>query len=157
MSRKTCISKTAKNAYFGSKSVIFGPKVLIFWKGAKVLVPIFQKTTGSYCFWSGMAPNGPQKPVLGQKCEFFCLGNPIFVTERLLPYAWRPLHALDPSQYLFSFPFVERGAPFSFFLKIWTLSHCGTLSVKHTGWIKQAKWNIHKAGTSKVLKTYTLQ
>ena len=96
MSRKTCISKTAKNAYFGSKSVIFGPKVLIFWKGAKVLVPIFQKTTRSYCFWSGMAPNGPQKPVLGQKCQFFCLGNPIFVNGTLVALCVTTIARIGP-------------------------------------------------------------
>ena len=156
MSRKTCISKTAKNAYFGSKSVIFGPKVLIFWKGAKVLVPIFQKTTRSYCFWSGMAPNGPQKPVLGQKCQFFCLGNPIFVNGTFVALCVTTIARIGPIK-ISLFVSICRAWCSVFFLKIWTLSHCGTLSVKHTGWIKQAKWNIHKAGTSKVLKTYTLQ
>ena len=83
---KTIVFST-KNTYFGVKLAIFGPKFLIFWEGLKVLVPIFQKTTltpRSYCFWSEMAPNGPERPVFGLKWPIMptiCQGNPIFVNR----------------------------------------------------------------------------
>ena len=156
MSRQDLYFKNGQKCIFWVKIGHFWAKSPNFLEGSKSFGTHFSENYSTYCFWSGMAPNGPQKPVLGQKCQFFCLGNPIFVNGTLVALCVTTIARIGPIK-ISLFVSICRAWCSVFFLKIWTLSHCGTLSVKHTGWIKQAKWNIHKAGTSKVLKTYTLQ
>ena len=54
----------------GQQWRFLGQTSQLFWESANVLVPTYQNTTQaphSHFFWLGMAPNGPEKPIIGHK------------------------------------------------------------------------------------------
>ena len=60
-----------KKAYFGAKMAVFGPKILILFRGSKSSdTHISEKHLGTsfaLFFWSGKAPNGSETPYFGPK------------------------------------------------------------------------------------------
>ena len=80
-----------KNAYFGPNLPVLWPKILILTGGSKSFGTHIKEKPPRHLacivYWSGMGPNGPKRPIFGQKCNFdqknWIFGNKsqVFVLE----------------------------------------------------------------------------
>ena len=64
-----------KNAYMGANMAVFGLNILIILRGSKSFGAYTSEnhlgTSFALFFWSGMAPNVPERPIFGLKCIFW--------------------------------------------------------------------------------------
>ena len=73
-----------KNACFGPNLVVFGPKILILWKGNKSFSTLESEKPLKHLvyivFWSGMGLNGPKRQIFGPKYQLLpnLAENPYF-------------------------------------------------------------------------------
>ena len=99
--KKACMAwpKSTKNANFGPNLVVFGQKILFFPGDSKSFdTHITEKPPRHLVcivFWSGMAPNGPERPIFGPKwpkCLFWAKFGHFwaytFVKQKMLTLAF---------------------------------------------------------------------